>query len=259
MHSRIVRALELSIPALSARGLCKSFARGLARAPKRTAAIHQIDIDLYPGEVIGLIGNAGSGKTTLLQCLAGLLRPDQGKLEFLGERFEGGSCPPSIAYVPAVPVFYPFLTPRDIVELRLARESLLPASACEANRLLAALGLDSVADTRVMGLPRDVIRRVSIAEGLAGDPAIILIDTSPAELVSQVHPSVLEALGKRAESGSAVMMATRDASSVAFAASRMFLIERGRAARTFALESFGEPILGRVPARGARFVAERVH
>jgi ABC-2 type transport system ATP-binding protein len=258
MHSRVRSALELSIPALSSRGLCKSFARGLARDPRRTSAIRAIDIDLYPGELIGFIGTAGSGKTTLLQCMAGLLRPDAGKVEFFGESLQSGSSPASIGYVPAVPVFYPFLTPRDIVQIRLARESLVPPGMDETRRILASLDLESVADTRVMALPRDVVRRVSIAEALAGSPAVILLDTSPADMISPLHPSALRALTANSEGGSAVIIATRDASSVAFAASRMFLLHEGRAVRSFALESLGEPIVGRLPARN-RFVAERVH
>ena len=258
MPSRAVSPFDFC-PAVSARGLTKSFARGLARAPRCRTAVASLDIDLHAGELLAIVGKGGAGKTTLLQCLAGLLRPDDGRVELHGEPIQGGWCPPGVAYVPAVPVFYPFLTPRDIIESRVARESLGSRREDDAQRFLAALELVDVARTKVVALPRDVIRRVSIAEALAGRPGVILVDTSPADLVTPLRGCVLSSLAAASEEGAAVAVTTRDASAIAFAATRMLLMEDGRASRTFALESLGEPIVTGGPAIRPRFVAERVH
>lgn len=246
-------------PAVSARGLTKSFSRGLASAPRRKDAVASIDIDLHPGDLTAIVGGAGAGKTTLLQCLAGLLRPDGGKVDVFGERLSGGWCPPGVAFVPATPVYYPFLTPGDVIGIRVARENFHNRGRDEVGRFIEALGLESVARTRIVALAPDLIRRVSVAEALAGRPGVLLMDTSPQDFVSHFHPSVVSSLAACAGEGTAVAVAARDPSAIAFAATGMFLMEKGRLSRTFALESLGEPIVARPWPPGPRFVAERVH
>lgn len=259
MPTRGMSPFMVSVAPLSARGLTKRFARGLARSPRRTTAIDSIDIDVHAGELIGLVGGPGAGKTTLLQCLAGLLKPDAGRVQLFGDNLLPGCAPAGTVYVPAVPVYYPFLTPRDIVEVAMARNPVAERSASCVDNLLESLGIDAVGSARVGALPRDILKRVSIAAALAVKPAVILVDGGETDLVSGFHPAALRLLVSRVQEGAAAIVATRDASSVAFAATRLFLMNNGRAVRTFALESLGEPILSAATATIPRFVAERMH
>jgi ABC-type multidrug transport system ATPase subunit len=244
---------------LSARGITKGFARGLARSPRRISAIESIDLDVYPGELIALVGGEAAGKTTLLQCLAGLLKPDAGKVTLFGEGFPSGWTPPGLAYVAATPVFYPFLTPRDVVELAIARNPEPAAVRHGADELLASLELNAVRATRIACLSREIVQRVSIAHALASQPAVILADSSPSPSAVPFDAVTVRVLAARAGEGAAVILAARDVSAVAFAATRLFLMENGRTARTFAIESYGEPIVAGLPAGARRIVAERVH
>ena len=246
-------------PFLSGRGITKEFRNGLARAPLRRVAIDSVNIDVRQGEVVGIVGGAGAGKTTLLQCLSGLLKPDRGKVELFGEAISPGLCPFQVAYVPAVPVYYPFLTPRDVLEFRVARTPSLQPDSMASQRILRSLELDRIDRCRIAALPPDVIRRVAVAEALAGSPEVVLVDSCPDDLSRPFGKAVLSALSGRAESGAAVVLATRDASAIAFAATRILLLDDGRAARTFALESFGEPLIAAGMPYASRIVAERVH
>ena len=259
MSRRGLSPFLLEVAPLRARGLTKRFARGLARSPRRTTAFESIDIEIHSGELVGLVGGRGAGKTTLLQCLGGLLKPDAGQVEMFGEKLSAGWTPPGTAYVAATPVYYPFLTPRDIVQLALSRTATVDRSDDCIDDLLEALGIAGVGSARVASLPRDILRRVSIAEALAGRPSVILVDCNDTEFLSGVHPASLELLSSRADEGAAVIVATRDASAVAFAATRLFLMNNGRAVRTFALESLGEPIVAGTSLPAPLFVAERVH
>jgi fructose transport system ATP-binding protein len=65
-------------PALQARGLVKRFGR--------VTALDGADFDLYPGEVLGVIGDNGAGKSTLIKVLSGALTPDAGQVHFAGEQ-----------------------------------------------------------------------------------------------------------------------------------------------------------------------------
>src|SRR5918992_304161 len=59
-------------PVITARGLTKSYGR--------VRALRGVDLDLYPGEVLGVIGDNGAGKSTLIKCLTGALVPDAGEI-----------------------------------------------------------------------------------------------------------------------------------------------------------------------------------
>ncbi|MGK2962974.1 MAG: ATP-binding cassette domain-containing protein [Gemmatimonadaceae bacterium] len=258
MRALLPRA-GLAEPSLSGRGLTKAFRSGLARAPRRHVAIDSVNIDVRPGELLGIVGGAGAGKTTLLQCLCGLLKLDKGRVELFGDALDPGFCPLQVAYVPAVPVYYPFLTPRDVLQFRAARTPGPPADSRASSRILRSLELDGLDRCRISSLPGDVIRRVAVAEALAGRPEVVLVDSGAEDLFRPFGPAVLSALAGRAESGMAVVLATRDASAIAFTATRIFLLDEGRTARTFALESFGEPIIATGSPFASRVVAERVH
>lgn len=245
---------------LTARGLTKSFARGLARAARRTVALDDVDIDLRVGELVGLVGCEGAGKTTLLQCLCGLLKRDRGIIELSGEPFEGGGCPPQISYVPAVPVFYPFLTVRDVLEFRVARDAFSPCREAAVDSALSALGLHAESRCRISVLPREVIKRLAVAEALIGEPGVILVDTAVSDMCQPFTSVTLDALQGCAFAGVAVVIAAREASSIAAAASRILFIDQGRIGRAFSLDPQA-PVAedpGLVPATSL-FVAERVH
>ena len=231
MHARFSSRHAVSIPAVSARGLTKSFARGLARAATSVKALDSVDLDVHSGEIVGLVGSAGAGKTTLLQCLCGLLRVDSGAVR----------CPVKIAYVAAVPVFYPFLTPRDVLEVSMTRRGGSGMTPDVVERTLAVLALDRVATSRIAALPFDALKRIAVAEALVLQPRLMLVDSNPADSVP-FDAVTLRALAAHAQAGAAIVLGARHASAVASVATRLVLLEGGRNR-----------------SRPGRFVAERVH
>jgi putative phosphonate transport system ATP-binding protein len=66
--------MDGEIPLLTATGVSKHYGR--------RAAVDEVSLELWPGEVLAVVGESGSGKTTLLDCLAGRLRPDSGRVEY---------------------------------------------------------------------------------------------------------------------------------------------------------------------------------
>jgi oligopeptide/dipeptide ABC transporter ATP-binding protein len=74
-------------PLVQARGLSKSFERrsGLfGQRRQKFFAVNEVDLDIYPGEIVGLVGESGSGKSTLGRLLIRLIEPDSGTLRFDG-------------------------------------------------------------------------------------------------------------------------------------------------------------------------------
>jgi ABC-type multidrug transport system ATPase subunit len=210
-----------SVPLLTMRGVTKSFARGLARASRRTLAVSNVDFDVFPGDVILVTGDEGAGKTTLLQCACNILRPDEGVVSQA-----------AAAYVPTVPVYYPFLTPRDVLSLR-------GASPPTVDTLLAAFDILGFANGAVAKLLPAALKRLAIAESLVGGPSVLLIDTRTFDVPSCSAISAILAAGV------AAVVAARNGSSMARMATRIVCLEEGRVSRMF--------------STGHSRVAERIH
>ena len=194
-------------PLISMRGVTKSFARGLARATRRTLAISNVSLDVFRGDVVLVTGDEGAGKTTLLQCACKILQPDSGEVR--------GS---SIGYVPSVPVYYPFLTVRDVLSVRGASERSVES-------LLASFDLVALADVTVAGLSTAAIRRLAVAESLVREPSVVLIDTGAFDAPAG---STIAAVMR---SGAAVVVAARNGSALAPMATRIVCLEDGRVTR----------------------------
>jgi ABC-type multidrug transport system ATPase subunit len=256
------RATSQQAPLLRVRGLTRSFARGLARRNGGLLAIEDIDLELHSEDVVGIIGPEGAGKTTLRQCAAGLLKRDAGIVEWFGHLFPGGGCVPGVAYVPAVPVYYPFLTVRDVVEYRCARETTGRPAPRAVQSALGRLDLDSRSNCHVAALSHEEIIRLAIAEVLSFDPEVLLVDTPPSGANAPLPDCALDALREHASSGGAVAIAARHAHSIVRAASRVIILDEGRILRTYCADQNGDerkdPVFP-LHTGGARFVAERMH
>ncbi|MEO8192844.1 MAG: ATP-binding cassette domain-containing protein [Gemmatimonadales bacterium] len=215
-------------PILTMRGVCKYFGRGLARSASRTAALRDIDLELRPGEVLGVIGDEGAGKTALMQCAAGLLRRDAGEIRWLGRSFPGGGLLPGVAYVPAIPVFYPFLTVRDVLSFRLAKDST-PRQLREGlmDDALALTDLGDRAGELVAMLSPEAMKQLAIAEAIVCEPEAVLVDTSTADVKPPLQPKRWHALECLATRGVAVMIASRDYAGIGSVTTRLLRLSEG--------------------------------
>jgi ABC-2 type transport system ATP-binding protein len=156
------------LPALAARSLTKRYGS--------VCAVDGADIGLAPGEVRGLLGLNGAGKTTLLRMLLGLVRPDQGEIEVLGEtpRWGADALPRQLAGLVEEPAFYPYLSGRANLEIFAALDRSGPGG--DVDEMLARLELTAHADQRVAGYSTGMRQRLGLASALLRSPRVLLLD-----------------------------------------------------------------------------------
>jgi putative ABC transport system ATP-binding protein len=197
--------------------LSKHFGRGTARVD----ALRDIDMDVYPGQVVGLMGPSGSGKTTLLHCIACILEPSSGRITLDGdvvydERWLKSDLRrlrlDKIGFIFQYPNLLPFLDGSDnvAVVLDLAGVSATAARA-RAIELLDYLEVGH----RKHALPKQLsggeAQRVAIARALANKPRIILADEPTAPLDSARARIVMDLLRRIAvEQSAAIIVVTHD-------------------------------------------------
>ena len=182
-------------------------------------ALKDVDLTVYPGEVLMLVGPSGSGKTTLLSILGCVLSPTQGSVKLAGNEIMGmpeATLPQMrlkyIGFVFQAHNLIPALSARENVRMPLLLRGWREKDANkEADRLLDHVGLGD----KILRLPRDLSggqkQRVAIARALAGKPPIILADEPTAALDATTGQGVMETFTELAhEGGHTVVVVTHD-------------------------------------------------
>lgn len=182
-------------PTLEARGLTKTYHTGEVEV----TALRDVNLDLYEGELVVLLGPSGSGKSTLLNILGGLDRPSTGSVQFgdqdltqLGDKDLTYYRRDQVGFVFQFYNLVASLTARENVELvtEIARN---PMSADEA---LTLVGLGERMDHFPAELSGGEQQRVAIARAIAKRPGILMCDEPTGALDSKTGTLVLEAIAQ---------------------------------------------------------------
>ena len=142
---------------------------------KRAPVIDDVNLTLFEGEIVGLLGRSGSGKSTLLRSIAGLIHPDEGEVRFTRDESHDGN--PEIAMVFQTFALFPWLTVLENVELGLEARGVAPDVRRE--RAIAAIdliGLDGFENAYPKELSGGMRQRVGLARAIVVDPALLLLD-----------------------------------------------------------------------------------
>jgi NitT/TauT family transport system ATP-binding protein len=134
-----------------------------------------IDFELYPGEIVALLGKSGSGKSTLLRCIAGLIEPSTGRVAYQGTRLNGAN--PGVAMVFQSFALLPWLTVQQNVELGLQARGVSEQERRErALKAIDVIGLDGFEAAYPKELSGGMRQRVGFARALVLEPDALLMD-----------------------------------------------------------------------------------
>ena len=199
------------------RGLTKRYGSG----DTAVDALKGVDMQVAPGEVVGLIGPSGSGKSTLLKCLGAVIDPTAGHM-VLGDQviYDNGwkvrdlraLRRDQIGFVFQAPYLIPFLDVTDNVAL-LPMLAGVPNAAARARalELLTALDVQHRARAMPSQLSGGEQQRVAIARGLVNRPPVILADEPTAPLDSERALAVMRILNDMARQfQTAIIVVTHD-------------------------------------------------
>jgi len=198
-------------------GLRKRYGRG----DTAVDALRGVDMQVEPGEVVGLIGPSGSGKSTLLKCLGAVIDPTEGRMVLGNEVIYDNGWKvrdlralrrDKIGFVFQAPYLIPFLDVTDNVALipMLAHASNKEARS-KALELLTALDVQHRAKAMPSQLSGGEQQRVAIARGLVNHPPVILADEPTAPLDSERAMAVIRILNEMARKfETAIIVVTHD-------------------------------------------------
>jgi ABC-type Fe3+/spermidine/putrescine transport system ATPase subunit len=200
---------------------------------KQLAGVKKTNIVIQPGKITAIIGESGSGKSTLLRLLYGLLSPDEGEVQFKGERIWG----PEEKLIPGHDAMKMVTQHTDDLNL-FAKvwdnvAAMLPATDLSAKQqkteqVLKQLNMAAMADKRVADLSGGEKQRVAIARAIITRPQVLLLD----EPFNQVDTSFREGLQHDIrqivkEIGLTVIMVSHDPAEVLSMADELVVLKHG--------------------------------
>ena len=214
---------------LSLRGIGKKF--GAVRA------LTNVDMDVYAGEVVAIVGDNGAGKSTLVKILAGVHPPDGGTIHFFGE--EQSLATPTDARDLGIATVFQDLALSDSLDVvsnlwlgrELTRSGVLDEVEMEQRSwsLLRELNarVPSVR-TPVASLSGGQRQTVAIARSLIGEPSVVILDEPTAALGIAQTAEVLNLIERLRERGLGVILISHNLADVLAVADRIVVLRLGR-------------------------------
>jgi ribose transport system ATP-binding protein len=238
-------------PVLSLRGMTKAFGG--------TLAVDAVDLDLFPGEILALLGQNGAGKSTLIKMLAGVYTPDTGEIRLDGTPFDPLTSQGAISFIHQDLGLIEWMTVAENIALaegyRRSHGLIRWRSVRDtARRSLAAIAHDIDPDQRVQDLTRTEKSLVAIARALGVNARVIVLDEPTASLPQEEVQILFRVLRSLKSSGVAMIYVSHRLDEIFAISDRLAVLRDGRLVDTRRTET-ADPdrlvpaIIGRPPER----------
>ncbi|MDF7638516.1 ABC transporter ATP-binding protein [Lactobacillus sp. ESL0791] len=173
--------------------------------------IKDINLEIKPGEALGLIGLNGAGKSTTIKHLLGLLRPQKGTITLneVNLTAQPTAFKRQVAYIPEMPVLYPELTLKEHLQLTMMSYGLKETEAWpRAQKLLTDFRLADKLDWLPIHFSKGMQQKVMIVAAFLADTALLVIDEPFTGLDPLAVAKLLALIKQAISSGKMVLMTT---------------------------------------------------
>jgi lipopolysaccharide export system ATP-binding protein len=208
-------------------------AEGLVKVYGQRAVVNGVDLEVKPGEIVGILGPNGAGKTTTFYMIVGLVRPDGGKVWFRGQEVTGMPmhlrARMGMGYLPQEESIFRRLTVEENLMAVLETTELGRGARRErCGALLEQFGITHVARQPALTLSGGEKRRLTIARSLVTQPSLLMLD----EPFSGVDPiavaDVQEIVVGLRQQGLAILITDHNVRETLSIVDRAYLIYEGR-------------------------------
>jgi lipopolysaccharide export system ATP-binding protein len=210
---------------LSTEGLCKSY--------KGRQVVNHVGLTVAPGEIVGLLGPNGAGKTTTFRMCMGMVKPDEGRIQFRGQDVTTSPIYKrarlGLGYLAQEPSVFRKLSVLDNLLAVLEVRRIPKAERIRrAEELLEEFGLSRLRESRGEVLSGGERRRLEIARALATEPSLILLD----EPFSGVDPiaveEIQEILASLKDRGIAILLTDHNVRETLHITDRAYILAQGK-------------------------------
>ena len=161
--------------AITVCGLTKVFPIPFQR--RTVVALRDLNLQIAPGQIYGLLGPNGSGKSTILKIILGLISPSRGTSQIFGRASDEVMSRQGVGFLPESPYFYKYLTGTETLRFygglcgldgRRLRDRI--------DELLELVDLTSAADRRLGNYSKGMLQRIGMAQAIIHEPRLVVLD-----------------------------------------------------------------------------------
>lgn len=204
----------------------------LSRYYGHFAAVAQVNFEIEPGQIVGLLGHNGAGKTTIMKMLTGFLEPTEGEIQIAGKPLinHRSECQGLIGYLPESPPIYPEMTVIDYLEYAAKLRNIPWQDRHKAiATAIKKTDLSAKAQAFIRTLSRGYRQRVGVAQAIINRPSILILD----EPTNGLDPSqiqhmrdLIQEMGKE----STIILSTHILQEVNAICDRVIIVKHGKIA-----------------------------
>lgn len=198
---------------------------GVRQCYGQMTVLHDLDLSLGEGEVLGLFGHNGAGKTTSMKLILGLLQATAGQVRVLGRSPNDPQVRRQLGYLPENVTFYPQLSGRETLR-HFAR--LKDAAVQQVDTLLEQVGLAAAADRRVKTYSKGMRQRLGLAQALLGAPRLLLLDEPTVGLDPIATQDLYQLLDQLRQQGTSIILCSHVLPGVEAHINRAAILAHGR-------------------------------
>ena len=211
--------------------------RQLTMAFGSKVVLDELDLDVYKGETLAVIGPSGSGKSTVIKVLTGLLAPTSGSVQIEGQETSGFDddawdelrCHMGVVF--QYSALFDFLSVGENVAFGLRRHFKLPEAEIQSRvaALLEMVGMPATQSMMPAELSGGMKKRVGLARALAMQPQVVFYDEPTSGLDPVMTMTISRLIRKTQQTlGVTSVLVTHDMESAYFAADRIAMLYKGK-------------------------------
>ena len=186
-------------------------------------ALRGVDLDVYRGEFLSIIGASGCGKTTLLRLIGGLDRPQAGTLRINGKEIEGPD--PQRGYIFQQGGLFPWMTVEQNIASGLKARHIYKEKKAEVPKYVRMVGLEGFEKAFPHEVSGGMAQRVAIARALINDPEVLLLDEPMGALDSFTRADLQDKLlDIRRQNNATMILVTHDVDEAVYLSDRIVIM-----------------------------------
>lgn len=221
--------------------------------------LNDLDLKIEGGQCLALLGHNGAGKTTLMKLILGVTRLDRGRINVLGQRPGSAMCRQVIGYLPENIAFHPLLSGHETLVTCLRLKGRDPKGAAP---LLNRVGLTDAADRFVGTYSKGMRQRLGLAQALAGNPKILILDEPTTGLDPMLRRTFFEIIADLKADGAAVLLSSHVLTELEAKTDQVAILRQGKLIARGSLDELRRqaslPIRVRLRSSAIGQVAERL-
>ncbi len=195
---------------------------------KKVEAVRGVSFEVARGEIFGFLGPNGAGKTTTIKMLTGLIAPTGGSAKLFGEAAPSPDAMRKVGFLPENPYVYPYLTPREFVDLCGRLNGMGGAELRKrTDVVLERVGIAYAADRAVRALSKGMLQRTGLAAALVHDPEMLLLDEPMSGLDPVGRKEVRDLIVEERDKGRTVFFSSHILSDVEMLCDSVCILKKG--------------------------------